>query len=329
MPETLVLTDLDYDEYNRRNAYLASKLITIFVEHPIIFIGYSLSDPNIKALLKSISQCIGAENIKKLQDNLIFIDWHEPKSGPIVETSYLHFDSIQVPVKIVRTENFCPVYSAISNLDRKLPARVLRFCKERIYEIVKNAKPDKKIAVMDFDEIDDLNEVEIVFGLGILGKFGERGYIAITVEDLFEDLILENKKYNAEKLLRITFTELPLQTKFTPIYKYLRAAGIDSEEKYRASGLTLDRLIRKNPGDFSSNSSSLSFKKYCGLTTENFLSSATESEIVSLLPLFSNIDISALEKYLRDHFEDVMISKYKYHFRRVMAFYDWLKYGFN
>ncbi len=56
-----MLTDDDYRDFNERNTYLASKLITIFVEHPIIFIGYSLTDPNVSGMLKAIAACIGEE----------------------------------------------------------------------------------------------------------------------------------------------------------------------------------------------------------------------------------------------------------------------------
>ncbi|WP_259273665.1 SIR2 family protein, partial [Klebsiella pneumoniae] len=72
-PKSLVLTDYDYADFNLKNPYLAAKLITIFVEHPVVFLGYSLSDKNISDLLSAISVCIGSENLHQLRNNLIFV----------------------------------------------------------------------------------------------------------------------------------------------------------------------------------------------------------------------------------------------------------------
>jgi len=326
-PTSLVLTDDDYHDYNEKNAYLASKLITIFVENPIIFIGYSLTDANIRSLIKSIASCIGGDDITKLQDNLIFVDRKQSEHGPSIETAYLQFEDSQIPVKLIKSSDFSPIYEALSKFQRKLPARVLRFCKERIFELVKDSTADKKIAVIDFESIQDIDSVEVVFGLGVLGKIGEQGYSAITVEDLFEDLIMENKRYTPNKILNITFNDLPVQTKFAPIYKYLRSAGINNRADYNNSGLTLNKFLRERKEDFLKPPQN-GLKKYHGYSLEEFLRSATESEIVSILPFFPNLTHQELGNYLVENFEEITVPRYKYHYRKIMAFYDWLKYGF-
>lgn len=327
IPDSLILTDTDYHDYNNRNAYLASKLITIFVEHPVVFIGYSITDTNIRDLLKSISLCIGKENIDKLRDNLIFIDRNEHASGPSIETSYLQFDSIQIPIKVVRTKNFMPVYDAIAQFERKLPARVLRFCKERVYEIVKGQNPDKKIAVVDYDQVQDKNDIEIVFGLGVIGKVGETGYKGISIGDIFEDLISNNKHFDAKKLIDTTISLLPKQTKFVPIFKYLRELGINSIEDYEKSGVNLDRLVKRKAEDFAT-ASILQASRYSKTPFPEFLATATDSEIFSMTPLLPNADPQILGDYLHTNYEHLMGCNNRYHFRRLMAYYDWKTHGF-
>lgn len=77
-PQSMILTEQDYEGFDKKNPYLAAKLITIFIEHPIVFLGYSISDTNIQEILQSIVNCLDNDNIEKLQNNLIFVEWvHE------------------------------------------------------------------------------------------------------------------------------------------------------------------------------------------------------------------------------------------------------------
>lgn len=57
-PETIVINENDYVKFEKKSAYLAAKLMTIFIEYPIIFIGYSIGDTNIRNILKSIVDCL-------------------------------------------------------------------------------------------------------------------------------------------------------------------------------------------------------------------------------------------------------------------------------
>ncbi|MFY3553305.1 SIR2 family protein, partial [Achromobacter insolitus] len=136
-PNSLVLTSDDYSEFNDRNAYLAAKLITVFVEHPVVFLGYSLSDPNIGNLLRAISLCIGRDQIEQLRQNLIFVQ--RPRSGeePGLSDTYLAIDGVQIPLVLVKTNDFSEIYRALAAIRRKIPARVLRYCKEQLYELGK------------------------------------------------------------------------------------------------------------------------------------------------------------------------------------------------
>lgn len=325
-PESLVLTDSDYFDYNNKNAYLASKLITIFVEHPVIFIGYSITDDNIRSLLKSISLCIGTNKLEKLRDNLIFLDRNEPSSGPVIETSYLHFDNVQVPVKIIKISDYSHVYRAIHSFERKLPARVLRFCKERVYEIVQSQDPQTKMAVIDYDKVKDKNDIEVVLGLGVIGKVGETGYRSFTLKDIFDDAVYRNKDFSPDKILNITVKQLGTRCLHIPIFKYIHEMGITTEAEYKESGLELDSYIfREFPKTFCSGEEKL-FEKYQGLSFSEFKEQATVNAFLTLAPYHKSVDINLLEEYIVENYDTLISSNKKYFFRKLICYLDWLKY---
>lgn len=326
-PESLILTDEDYANFNTRNAYLASKLITIFVEHPIIFMGYSLSDPNIQDLLTSIANCIGEENLEKLHDNLIFIDRNEGARGPSIENSFIKFSTTQLPIKIVKTKSFSPIYSAIGSIERRMPARVLRFCKERIFEVVKDENPERKIAVIDFDKIDNPELVEVVFGLGVIAKFGDQGYSAITIDDLFHDLIFDDKKYDAMKIIQKTFPGFHAKLKFTPIYQYMRKLEINdvAQAKKKIGPKNFDKIKRYllRPEDFCSSGS-------VGINQTKILMRQPMHEIANSLPKIKNPDLPVIHNFLKENYnENIKSPKTKYQFRRIAAYYDYMRFGFE
>jgi hypothetical protein len=80
-PNSLILTTQDYTEFTSRNPYLAAKLLTIFVEHPVIFLGYSLSDANVREIIASIASCLDTDATDQLRDRLIFVEWIKDHSG--------------------------------------------------------------------------------------------------------------------------------------------------------------------------------------------------------------------------------------------------------
>ena len=157
-PQSLVLTAEDYAQFNDRNPYLAAKLVPIFVEHPIIFFGYSITDPHIRALISSIAKCLPQNKIDAFRQNLIFIQRTEGDEEPVIEKTTIQSGEFSVTMTVAKFADFGQVYAALSKPKRKMPARVLRFFKEQLYELVHApVETENKIAVVDYDEIGSAN----------------------------------------------------------------------------------------------------------------------------------------------------------------------------
>lgn len=68
----IILTDNDYKSFEKENEYVIAKLLTIFIEHPVLFLGYSLNDKYIQKIISSIAKIVGKDNLDKLKDKFIF-----------------------------------------------------------------------------------------------------------------------------------------------------------------------------------------------------------------------------------------------------------------
>ena len=51
------------------------------MEYPIIFMGYSISDSNIQSIIKSIVNCLDVEQIEKLADRFVFVEYKQDMVG--------------------------------------------------------------------------------------------------------------------------------------------------------------------------------------------------------------------------------------------------------
>lgn len=334
-PNSLVLTSDDYAEFNDRNAYLAAKLITVFVEHPVVFLGYSLSDPNIGNLLRAISLCIGSDQIEQLRQNLIFVQRPSNGEEPGISDTYLAIDGVQIPLVLVKTNDFSEIYRALAAIRRKIPARVLRYCKEQLYELVKSLEPEKKLCVIDIDEIENKEDVEFLVGVGVASleasDIGAVGYEAIEVRDLIADVLHGGHNYDARKILESTIRRAGRNTPYVPVYKYLRESGIDNEDAYRKSGLDLDKWAKYDEKKFRLKIYAPAFRKRRHQSMQELIEGSTPENAAALIPFLhkDKIDLKLLREFLIRHEDRLDDNNYASYFKKIVALYDRLKWGWG
>lgn len=226
-PNSLVLTSEDYKHFNDRNPYLAAKLLTIFIEHPVLFIGYSISDKNIQSILGSITACLTNENIGKLRDRLIFLERAKDGEEDSFYDAPMLINTTNLPITRIRANDFEPVYKALAQYKRKYPAKVMRKMKNQIYELILNNDPRGQLhAIIDLERDDiDLNSVEFVVGVGITQQLSTKGYESITPKELFEGIIFENH-LDPVQIVQKTIPQVLKTDGFIPIFKYVADSRI-------------------------------------------------------------------------------------------------------
>ena len=338
-PETLVVTKEDYKDYNDKNAYLAAKLLTIFVEHPIIFIGYSLSDPNIQQIIDSIVKCVDAKNLDKIKDRLIFVEWVKDKDFEMKDSSMKLPDNKVLPIKLIKTDSFEPIFETLSTLKRHLSIKILRKLKSSVVEFVKSSNPKNKIYVKDIDSINDDTKFEYAIGVGIATQFmaiAKQGYKPIETSDIIEDILNDTKNYDAKELIDNTFPKLCKGNAFVPVFKYLK-----SENLLNKNGSLNNLGVATLKGKFALKGNNPN----CFLPPKNYNSKQTEirrnhkevssiekafdkAHALNFIPLLElkNIDATQLLKFLRTCFKDKELNKTT-PFRKLVCLYDYLKYG--
>lgn len=327
-PNSLVLTEEDYRSFNERNPYLAAKLLTIFIEHPVLFIGYSISDKNIQAILSSITACLTDENIGKLRDRLIFLERAKEGEEDLFYDSPMVINTTNLPITRIRAQSFEPVYKALAQYKRKYPAKIMRKMKNQIYELVLNNDPKGQLhAVMDLNRDDlDLDSVEFVVGFGITQQLSTKGYESVTPKELFEGIIFDSQ-LDAVQVVQKTLPQILRRDSYVPVFKYVAESRIPMsqlDDKVRSKvDVTFDSFITPTarsrgaqiPGSYT--------------TIEAIQKDYPLYMAIEIIPLIGEnvINKSELLSYITENFKliDSKEQLIRSNFRKLIRIYDYLE----
>ena len=340
LPNSLVLTKEDYRVFGERNPYLASKLLTLFIEHPIIFLGYSLSDGNIISILTAITRCLRTDALEILKNRLLFVQRLKNQETESISTSVLSLEGAILPITLVKTDNFGSVYSAMNTVRRKFPAKLLRQLKSHIYELVQGNDPKDQLHVVDIEAETDTSKVEVVYGIGVAAQVGVLGYKPIKIEELLRSVVFNGSSaFNAEQIILHTLPDLLKHSPYVPVFKFLRQAGylpVAAGKDLKNLPPGIQKAMRKGAKDFA-----LPLKEYIGkrkevrASAQNVLDvetkyGAEKCVLYTRLLDSSAIKTDAVSVFLKKHFESLWKkTNLRTDLRKLVCLYDCLKHGPN
>lgn len=342
-PNSLVLTKEDYEAFDSKNPYLAAKLLTIFMEHPIIFIGYSISDPNIQRILDSIVNCLDDASLARIQNNLIFINWVPEDTNDLkIDTTSLKMQNGKLlPVIKIDTHNYTPIFECLSHYEEQIPVHILRLVKEHFYNIILSQKPEKQLYGVTTDLNDaNIRHLQFVYGIGVIPKFKTPvGYKGINPIDIYKDVIEENGEYDALSILHETIPDIRRRYPSTslPVYKYMHEVGITNQTEYNNNTQNIHIDIKYNKlEDFQTYSFAEEDKrKTIDTVIANYPTFGWKT--VALIPYLQidDTDLPKLRNFIRNHIDEFLASKKaKYYknstyMRKLICYYDWRMYGWK
>jgi hypothetical protein len=144
VPDTLVFTQTDYADFVKRKKYLSAKLLTYFSEHPLLFLGYSASDPNIRGILSDIDEALPVTG--GVISNVFLAEWRKdisPAEYPAREKLIAIEGSRSVRINGIETSDFRWIFDALGSQQalEGVSPKVLRSLLSRSYHLVRHDIP--------------------------------------------------------------------------------------------------------------------------------------------------------------------------------------------
>lgn len=340
-PDSLVLNSNDYQDFEKRNAYLAAKLLTIFVEHPIVFLGYSLADKSIQSILAAIIYCLGPTNLNQLKQRLIFVEYtSEELTEPVISTHAIQFEGNSRALELtkVKMNGFLPLYRELQAKKYQYNPRLLRQIKRDIYHLATTNQKVDRFQVADIEDDAELAKVETLVGIGVIPDkaptaYGP-GHNIPEASQIFTDVVLKNEGFDVKSLVESALEALQKHHGSTlPICRYV---GI-YEEQFGEAPASLTAKMPTQLNDLLSNTLIKLKQSRPAVTVEKLLSDGqlADAKKLAQLPLASDLEgaVALLEPFLSKFMKenpDVLQSGapgLKTDLRRVIRIYDFLKFG--
>ncbi|WP_278350516.1 SIR2 family protein [Marinobacter nauticus] len=338
-PNSLVLTEEDYSKFRKKNPYLSSKLLTIFVEHPIIFLGYSLTDPHVLEILEEIVECIPPNKIDALRQNIVFVEWDpEIKEPALTESIILK----TLPVYLIRTSSYIELFEVLSEIKRRIPAHIFRRIKDELYELVITNDPKGQLYVKDADNLEnEENFQEFVVGYGAISKIkkseelARQGIVGVDRDDIVRDVIFDNSNYNSRDIVFEGFPKIIKGNANIPVFKYLNGAGlIDDRGVVRKEGLCQQIISRIDSGIQKFKPTGYEERRSEGIPEVQQgveeLYKLDDFNLFLRMAVFvppEIVDLSELSEILKKHAYDKFSSVERSQFIKIVCFYDFVKYS--
>lgn len=231
-PNSIIITQNDYLAFKNKLTYLSAKLLTIFVEHPVIFLGYGIGDLNIREILNRISEGLTNQQMDKLKSNLIFIS-PVLKEGEREEIKHkeIEFNGKNLIMTEVVLKNYEDLYSSLSLIKSSMPVKLIRKMQDMFCSFMTSTEPTKNIMVGSLDN-PNISDDQLGIYFGAKADVINMGFEYYGIWEIIDDILFDNKPYLMnEKIFTKTFKIIRSTAgkTFLPIYKYLNGLNKDVE----------------------------------------------------------------------------------------------------
>jgi hypothetical protein len=319
-PNEIIITEDDYRDFDKKYELIRAQLLSLFIHNPIIFLGYSIEDKNIKKILKTIFSYVNPSSdiATKIRNNFLLVEYEEGSEDTNISDYDIKLENFPlIRINKLKTDNFTEIYKAISDLHLSISAMDIR----KVQNIVKEIREGGDIKVHITEDLDKLSNSDKVLAIGSAKTITYDYQTSSEMMNNYFDIIDDENK---QLLVLIDKQKIQSQQYF-PIFAFsLINPDINSSDKLKAqqtSNLTkaIETITKNNT------------KIVLAITSNTTISDILINDDVTrtnklpaiLFAVMKNyITLDDLEQFLKSH-KDKSNSDY----RKLLCAYDLKKYG--
>jgi hypothetical protein len=314
-PSSLIITSKDYDKFNTKYELIRAQLLSLFIHNPIIFLGYSLNDNNIQALLQTIFAYVSPDSpdAEKVRNNFLVVEY----SKGDVNTDVTEYDAVinqetSVKVNKIKTDDFISIYNALSDLNLPISAMDIRKVQNIIGEITAGENGIKVEITEDIDNLENNDKVLVI------GSQKTIKYEFSTSNELIRDYFDVMDERNIHRISVIDKYNIS-KSQFFPIYGFLSLKP-DLRKGSKLQGIENQKI--KNLKDGIQRLKATSHTTIHEILEDDNIPISSKDAAIVYAALNNQLNIDDIETHLRNY-----TNKQDTKFRRLLVVYDYMKYS--
>lgn len=314
-PEQIIITKDDYDRFENKYELIRAQLLSLFIHNPIIFMGYSISDANIKKILKTIFDYvdINTELAKKIRNNFLLVEYDENSQSDEVMEYDIVIDDIRICINRIKTNDFGVIYDEIEKLKLPISAMDIRKVQTIVNNIYSGSKDAPKVMITE--DLNDLKNNDMVLAIGTDKTIQ---YEFRTTSEMMSEYfnILEEANY---QLLDLIDKQTIQSSQYFPIFAFsninkniAKTNDLKNNQKNKIESILL-RIDENHK---------IKFNTIDDILTDESISASRQIDTIIWNFIYNNLNVDDVELYLRNYPE-----KNTTEYRKLLCVYDMYKYG--
>lgn len=313
-PDKIIITSEDYNKFEQKYELIRAQLLSLFIHNPIVFMGYSIADENIRSILKTIFTYVPTESdlAEKIKSNFLLVEYERGSTSIDVYEHDINIDEFTtIRVNKIKTDMFTEIYKSLSSLQLPVSAMDVR----KVQSVVKEIYEGGSIKVRITEDIDDLKNDSKVLAIGTLKTIN---YVYQTASEMMANYFNIIEEENRQLIELINKQSIQCNQYF-PIFAFSQiSSNIEKVDALKENQKKkLDDFLKSINPNCKNNHVSIQ-----EIVEDESISKSNEINSITYAILKSQIDLKEVEEYLKKYAD-----KKSTNYRKMLCAYDYKKYS--
>lgn len=229
-PNSIVLMKEDYDSFQSRYPIVASKIVSLMCESPLLIMGYSMEDRIIREIIGSMFSSFSKQKAMEISKNIVCLQYSKD-AKPTRGIMQIESSSGLFQIQTVVLNDFLPVLKDISRYRMSFSVNQIRMLRKMMVDVSLSPDPnnDPRLAYAGIDGIDDVDPVRTVIALSTKTYLdATKSFKSYSIDDVISD-VLYGRRLPAEPMVELWFEADKRRDVYYPIFGYLLSLNRNPE----------------------------------------------------------------------------------------------------